>query len=176
MFIDGGSLNLSDTRYYIESNMNFEKVYAFEPSEKNYEICKQIKSKFLDDDERIEIVNKGLWSDEKVLCFTENAGSSCLSNKGEETVEVTSIDQYLEGKEKVSYIKMDIEGAEMEALKGAKNTIIHDKPDLAICIYHKDEDILEIPKYILELNPDYTLYIRHYSCYVWETVLYAVMR
>lgn len=175
MFIDGGSLNLMDTRYYIDRNQKFKKVYAFEPSERNYEICKKIKSEILADDERIEIVNKGLWSDERILSFTEDAGSSCLSDRGVETVEVTSIDRYMEGKEKVSYIKMDIEGSELEALKGAKNTIINDKPDLAICIYHKDEDILEIPRYILELNPDYTLYIRHYSCYTWETVLYAVM-
>ncbi len=175
VFIDGGSFNLIDTRYYIDRNKNFKKVYAFEPSMKNYENCKKIKSEVLADDERIEVVNKGLWSDERVLSFIENADSSCLSNEGTETVEVTSIDRYMEGKEKVSYIKMDIEGAEMEALKGARRTIVNDKPDLAICIYHKDEDILEIPKYILELNPDYTLYIRHYSCDRWETVLYAVM-
>ncbi len=175
VFIDGGSLDLWDTRHFIERNKDFEKIYAFEPSRKNYGECLKVKSKFLNNDERIEIVNKGLWSDARTLSFAENDGSSCLYDKGAEVVEVVSLDQYMQGREKVSFIKMDIEGAEMEALKGAKKTIIEDSPNLAICIYHKDEDILEIPNYILELNPNYTLYIRHYSCYVWETVLYAVI-
>ena len=69
---------------------------------------------------------------------------------------------------------MDIEGAELEALKGARNTILKDKPDLAICVYHKNEDIIEIPRYILELDPEYELYLRHYDLAEYETVLYAV--
>ena len=69
---------------------------------------------------------------------------------------------------------MDVEGAELEALKGARNLIERDKPKLAICLYHKDDDIWEIPYYIKKLVPEYKLYIRHYSNYQCETVLYAV--
>lgn len=69
---------------------------------------------------------------------------------------------------------MDIEGSEMEALKGAENTIGKYKPRLAICVYHKPEDIIEIPLKILELNPEYKLYLRHYSYIHTETVLYAI--
>ena len=76
--------------------------------------------------------------------------------------------------DKVSFIKMDIEGAELKALEGAKETISKYKPRLAICIYHKYEDIYEIGDYILTLNPNYKLYIRHYTTCMWETVLYAV--
>ena len=78
------------------------------------------------------------------------------------------------GEDKVSFIKMDIEGAELKALEGAKETILKWYPRLAICIYHKYEDIYEIGDYILSLNPNYKLYIRHYSTCMWETVLYAV--
>ena len=77
--------------------------------------------------------------------------------------------------EKVTLIKMDIEGAELQSLKGAKRIIQHDKPKLAICIYHKPEDMVEIPLYIKELVPEYKLYIRHHSSNVSDTVLYAVM-
>ena len=75
--------------------------------------------------------------------------------------------------EKVTFIKMDIEGAEYEALLGAKETIQKNKPKLAISIYHKPEDIISIPKLIKSMVPNYRLYIRHYSNADNETVLYA---
>ena len=78
-----------------------------------------------------------------------------------------------EGLERVDFIKMDIEGSELEALKGAKNTIKRHKPRLAICIYHKIEDFYTIPKYIKELVPEYKLYVKHHTDREWETVLYA---
>lgn len=70
---------------------------------------------------------------------------------------------------------MDIEGSELEALKGAVKTIQRDKPRLAICLYHKPEDIVEIPRLIKNLVPEYKLYIRHYIPYHFDTVLYAVI-
>ena len=76
--------------------------------------------------------------------------------------------------DEVTYIKLDIEGAELEALKGAKKIIQKYKPRLAVCIYHKKEDLIEIPQYLKELVPEYKFYVRHYSNTTWETVLYAV--
>ena len=69
---------------------------------------------------------------------------------------------------------MDVEGAELSTLKGAKETIKKYKPRLAVCVYHKLEDILEIPQYILSLDPSYRLYMRNYESFGLETVLYAV--
>lgn len=176
VFIDGGSLNLMDTCHFVDNYPKFKKIYAFEPDISSYAKCKKIKEELLDNSDRIELVNKGLWSREGKLSFEGGRkGASFVSEFGDEVVDVISIDSFIERKEEtVTLIKMDIEGAELEALKGAKETILRDKPDLAICIYHKDEDIIEIPKYILELNPDYELYIRHYYWTKWETVLYAV--
>ena len=68
---------------------------------------------------------------------------------------------------------MDVEGAELEALKGAKNIIIDHKPKLAICVYHKVRDIIEIPRYLKYLRPDYKLYLHQIEPGIKETVLFA---
>ena len=65
-----------------------------------------------------------------------------------------------------SFIKMDIEGAEMKALQGAKDTIKRNHPVLAISIYHSNEDMVRIIPYIHGLIPQYDLYIRHHTDYV----------
>lgn len=77
--------------------------------------------------------------------------------------------------EAVSFIKMDIEGAEMEALKGAAELIRRRRPDLAICTYHSISDLFEIPLYIHSLVPEYRLYLRHHTPVFCETVCYAVI-
>lgn len=172
VFIDGGCFDLSDTLEFIMLNPNFKRVYAFEPDKKNYAQClAKIPCK---QKNKIVIENKGLWHENKQLSFNSNSSSSMITENGGDRIDVVSLDEYLDYDEKITFIKMDIEGAELKALQGAKQLISRDKPDLAICIYHRDEDIVNIPRYILELNPHYKLYIRHYSCYVQETVLYAV--
>lgn len=70
---------------------------------------------------------------------------------------------------------MDVEGAELESLKGAKKIIQRDKPKMAICIYHKPEDVITLPVYIKELVPEYKFYLRSYSNADNEMVLYAVI-
>lgn len=116
----------------------------------------------------------GLWSEKSTLHFAERgSGSSCITEK--ETgvsIDTVSLDQCVS--DKVTFIKMDIEGAELEALKGNRKIIQRYRPKLAICIYHKKEDLIDIPMYIKELVPDYKLYVRHYSHGITETVLYAV--
>ncbi len=69
---------------------------------------------------------------------------------------------------------MDIEGAELNALKGCEKIIKRYQPKLAICIYHRNEDFIEIPKYILSIVPEYKLYMRHHNISGTETVLYAI--
>jgi hypothetical protein len=96
-----------------------------------------------------------------------------MDASGEIRIETDSVDHVCEG-EKVTFIKMDIEGAELEALKGARNTICRHRPKLAICVYHRQEDLVTIPQYILSLHEDYRLYLRHYGDFCTETVLYAV--
>jgi len=93
--------------------------------------------------------------------------------EGSIKIKTVKLDDILNG-EKATFIKMDIEGAELNALKGSKDTIMKYRPKLAICLYHKPEDIWEIPAYIIQLRNDYKFYIRHYNLWGSGSILYAI--
>lgn len=175
-FVDAGVLNLDTSLRFAKEcekrNIFDYKIYAFEPDEKSYDMCIKVKEQHPEID--IVLYNKGLWSSDTTVCFeTTGTGSGSIIDKEDaDRIEVVSLDSCV--KEKVTFIKMDIEGAELDALKGCQNTIKHYRPKLAICVYHKREDIIEIPKYIKSLVPDYPLYLRHYTNTFMETVLYAI--
>jgi hypothetical protein len=103
-----------------------------------------------------------------------NLSSGSISSNEEQTgnVSIYSLDSYLQGNP-VTLIKADIEGMELDMLKGARQIIIEQRPKLAICIYHTPWDYFEIPLYIKSLVPEYHLAIRHHYTGLNETVLYA---
>jgi FkbM family methyltransferase len=145
------------------------KIYAFECDKANVKKLWKNTAHL----ENIKIIEKGCWSEKGTLFFSnEGTTGSLISDKGQLEIEVDSIDNAVQ--DEVSFIKMDIEGAELEALKGAKNTISKYKPKLAISVYHKQEDLITIPQYILQLNDNYKLYLRHYGEISIETILYAI--
>ena len=93
-----------------------------------------------------------------------------------ETIDIISIDKFVSDNkiEHVDFIKMDIEGAELSALKGAsQETIKKFKLKLAICVYHKGKDILEIPEYLISIVPEYNFYLKHNTDGFADTVLYC---
>lgn len=171
IFIDGGCLNYATAKQFLRECSSAKMIYAFEPDSESAKRCKQEAANV--DPHEYMIIEKGLYSKNTSLHF-KNMGNGCsgIAEEGESVVEVCAIDQEIQVP--VTFIKMDIEGVELEALKGAAETIRRYHPKLAVCVYHKPEDIVEIPKYILELNPKYKLYLRHYSDNAGETVLYAV--
>lgn len=171
VFVDGGCLNYASAKQFLEECSSVKKIYAFEPDAESAERCRREASRVIQHE--YEIIEKGLYSENTELHF-KSMGNGCsgLAEAGECIVKVCAIDKQI--KEPVTFIKMDIEGAELEALKGAADMIRKYRPKLAICVYHKPEDIVDIPKYILELNPEYKLYMRHYSDNAGETVLYAI--
>lgn len=172
IFVDGGCFDCGTEREFIKwCSGNYKKIYAFEPDSQNYERCS--KRCRLENIKNVELHNKGLWSCETELSFQETGNSCARVGEGTIVIRTVSIDAVTEG-EPVSFIKLDIEGAELEALRGAEQTICKYHPRLAISIYHKLEDIIEIPAYILSLYEGYKLYIRHYMLNENETVLYAV--
>lgn len=174
VFVDGGSYNLFSS--YEFSNWcrgNYKKIIAFEPDCNNVCLCNSNISAY--GLHNVDVVNAGLSENDGYLHF-EHAGnsgaSSFISENGNEQVKVYALDSYLNG-EKCDFIKLDIEGSELLALKGAEKTIRKYKPRLAICVYHKNEDIFEIPEYIKGIVPEYKFKLRHYSTYYYDTILYA---
>lgn len=122
----------------------------------------------------IRCLNIGSWIEKGTKYFNAgHQGTSRVSESGDNVIYVDSLDNILD-KKPVTFIKMDIEGSELPSLKGSSKIISAKHPKLAICIYHSDSDMLEIPEYILKNYPFYSLFIRHYSHYLAETVLYAV--
>lgn len=172
IFVDGGCYDGENSCTFAEWAGNVQKtIFAFEPDENNFRKCKSVLEKM--DHVSYQLIPKGLWSSETVLdfCASSNEGSRFVAGGGT-CIPVTSLDAVINGK--VTFIKMDIEGAEYEALKGAERLIRKYKPKLAVSIYHKPEDIWELPGLVLSFCPEYTFYLRHYSLSSEETVLYAV--
>jgi hypothetical protein len=123
-----------------------------------------------------------LWnvSGEVIDCFSNGPGTSLDQSRhvnGHESLQVTtiSIDDLVKVKNlpRVDFIKMDIEGAELSALKGAEQTLRDFRPRLAISLYHNESDLIEIPEFINSLNLGYEFFLDHFSIHNEETVLFA---
>lgn len=173
-FVDGGAYDLM-TSVILSKKTLVKKVYAFEADAMNE---KKIRDTMRDNsDLPVELFMKGLWDHEDVLYFDsgDEMESKIASDdsKGNSSIEAVALDDVIDGK--VTFIKMDIEGAELNALIGAKETIRKYRPKLAICLYHKPEDMIDIPAYIHELVPEYRFYVRHYADFQYDTVLYAML-
>lgn len=170
IFVDAGFYDGYTSRRFVEwCKGRYKKIIAFEPNKINYERY------FMQDNDidKLCLYNAGVWDKEETLSFKLGGEASAIDELGEEMIEVRKIDDIV-GEEGCTFIKMDIEGSELKALEGAKETIKKFHPRLAISIYHKPEDIFEIPLYIKELYAGYSFYIRHYTFGRWDTVLYAV--
>jgi len=155
-------------------------VYAFEFIPKNLQIIEMNLSLNKSLKKRIKIIEKAVWSesDLDVYYVDDGPGSRVELEKFENYEGHSStlkIDDLVENEkiEKVDFIKMDIEGAEPEALKGAINTITRFKPKLAISIYHSMSDFSNIAVWLNSLNLEYKYFVRHFTIHQEETVLFA---
>jgi FkbM family methyltransferase len=173
VFVDGGAYT-GDTllTFMKKTREKYGKYYAFEPEPEN---AARLNAKvgrlgFSD----VSVIGKGLWNRAEVLRFAPSEGTtgSAISETGRTSIEVDAIDNVAPD---ATYIKLDVEGAELEAVKGAAGTIKRNRPKLAICLYHKPGDLFEIPLFIKSLAPEYRFYLRQHQPVSCELVLYAVI-
>jgi FkbM family methyltransferase len=177
VMVDGGAYR-GDTIELLNllSNKQFKYVYAFEPLKENYVALKRVIEK-AQVGEKVEMFQIGLDNQQGVALF-ENQGELAVAGAGqyvEINTDIASKYINLKMKHLPNFIKLDIEGKEKEVLRDLKDYISELSPDLAICIYHKVEDLWEIPLMIKKINPKYKIYIRHHSNYYTETVCYATV-
>ncbi|MGB8644434.1 MAG: FkbM family methyltransferase [Anaerolineae bacterium] len=180
--IDAGACWGDTTLYFAARAGETGVVHAFEfffgnlmILEENLTLNPELKS-------RIRVIPRAVWSvSESELSFVENGPGSTLdpntpnASSGATRARTLSLDDFVEQKklERVDFVKMDIEGAELDALKGSAQTIRRFKPKLAIAVYHKPDDLIVIPRYIQSLGVDYRYYLDHFSIHAEETVLFA---
>lgn len=178
-FVDGGGFDGDTVEAFVkESKGNFNHIFTFEPDRNNFpKLLNRIDSLKLESS-KINSYQKGLYSENKKIGFTERGiGSYVTENKDNlNYIEVVTLDSFLDqnAKDKISFIKLDIEGAEVEALKGMKDIIAKNKPKMAVCVYHTPEHFWEVPLYLKTLNPEYKIYFRQHALSRLETVCYAV--
>jgi FkbM family methyltransferase len=177
VFIDAGMTSGDITRAFIhQTNGAYRRIFGFEPDEKNYKEAEKNLSAY----SNVTIIQKALWSTELKCYFNARGdGGSHIVNEDyfgiDKTVMTTiSVDKFFGDKlEKPVFIKLSTEGAEKEIIFGAKETIGNTNPQLAVSAYQHPSDIYELTKIIYNINPYYNFSLRHYSEYVYDTIIYA---
>lgn len=170
VFVDAGAFDGDTISQFLDlTGGSYQSIYAFESDWQNYQ--KLQKRNY---GENVKLYNAGLYNATQKISFSSNkGGSSKIEDTGIDYIQVYRFDELELADKEVTFVKMDIEGSELKALEGMQHTIKKDKPKLAICIYHKFEDLWELPLYIKKLVPEYRLFIRNYTTYLDEIVLYA---
>lgn len=173
VYVDAGAFDGDSIRWFQDRVGNrYDRVIAFEPDPKTFA---RLKENFRGED-RVDLVNAGLHREKATLRFRDDASRGAIFvDDGDSSIEVVSLDDLL-GEDRATLIKMNIEGAEIDALYGAQKTIRQWAPKLAISVYHRPSDLWRIPLIVRELNDKYNLFLRQHDGGVIETVLYAVPR
>jgi len=171
VYVDGGSFDGDSIRMFMAKAGNrFDHIYAFEPDPVTYE---KLKANFAAEP-RVEPIHAGLHRTKGVLRFKDDASRGAIfADDGTIEMPVTTIDAVI-GEGPVTYIKMNIEGAEIDALYGGEDVIRRERPKLALSVYHRPSDLWRIPEIVRELDPGYRLYLRQHDGGIIETVLYAL--
>lgn len=167
-FVDVGSFDGGTSLEFIKRCPQYNFIHVIEPIPQNMSITEKALSKYLN----IAYHNVGLSDSQQTIRFIQAGHSSKQSAKGTVLVKTDTLDNLI--KTTYTFLKMDIEGSELAAIKGAKQSIIKNHPILAICVYHKCDDFWTIPNEILSYRKDYKLYMRHYNEGISETVMYFV--
>lgn len=186
--IDGGGC-WGDTALYFANEVGEQgRVYTFEFAPENLKILERNVQLNEGLSRRVEVVRRALWdSSGQTLPYNASGPGTSLAprrfaaadggceERGPQ-VSTAAIDDFVRERNlpRIDFIKMDIEGSELNALRGAEGTLKNFRPRLAISVYHKQRDLVEIPAYLRSLDLGYEFFLDHFTIYGEETVLFAV--
>lgn len=174
VYVDGGVF-LGDTilEFILYTDNQYAKIYGFEPDPLSYW---QSVNKYKHMKDKIVLFNSAVYDKNGQTSFDGlQRGGSSIKRHGEYCANTVKLDDVIPEDEKVTFIKLDVEGSEYEAILGAERIIKAYNPKIAVAVYHRDDDLLRLPFLIHQLVPEYQLYLRHHDINMRETVLYAKM-
>lgn len=170
--VDCGAYIGDTAQQFTEQEGQLEHYIGFEPNQDNFKrlvsFCRLNSEKF----KNITLFPCGVSGRTQALAFRSGTGSGHLDQFGDKMVYCAALDDVLQG-HPVDLIKMDIEGAEIEAVRAAQKLISCNKPDLEICVYHNTNHLWDIPLLLNSWDLNYQFYLRSYNACTMETVLYA---
>ncbi len=171
-YLDLGAYRGDTVAEFLQYTKDYNKIYAVEPDKKTF-----LKlQKNTEDLKNTELIN---------AVISDKCGTAMFSMKGSRgsflpdkekgvQTDILTVDSII-GDKGVTYIKADVEGAELRFIKGAEKTIKNFKPKMQIACYHRSEDLIKIPEAVLSIRSDYKVYMRHYpSVPAWDTVYYFI--
>lgn len=173
--VDCGAYNGDSVKFFVQKfGDRLGSLTAYEPDSNNFSMLQDTVEALPDwIQEKIWVKEAAVGERNGQICFTANSTvASAVDSGGEAEVACVALDN--ETDRIPTYIKMDLEGYEQEALRGAARLINEHAPILAITTYHRVEHLWKVPLLIHSLNPSYKLYLRRYAEDCWESVCYAV--
>lgn len=170
-YLDLGAYNGDTVDEFLSyTGGNYKSITAFEPNVKSFKKL----SEHCADMPNVNLWQLGSYNKNTVINFNTKSGRNCAIDENGIPTQVARVDTILCGK-RITYAKLDVEGAEKETFEGMENTLKLFKPKLNVAAYHRSEDIFALILQLKELNPEYKFYLRHHP-YIphWDTNLYCI--
>ena len=177
VYVDCGAYDGDTLRYMFDrpEGRSLASYYCYELDSTNYaRLAASLQNLPADLRQKVVLKNFGVGEKAEQIKYDPTGSDTFASASGLCTGNLVALDQDLHDVA-VGCIKMDIEGAEPYALRGASRLIQRHKPSLAICTYHSLEHLWELPLFIHDLVPEYTIRFRHHTRSMFETVCYATV-
>jgi FkbM family methyltransferase len=173
VFIDCGAYDGDTIRSFLaQTRGSFARIYGFEPDSANFAKLRESVS-LLPRRDWISLQCAAVGASSGSVTFSANGNQASHVGGGDVVVDCVCLDEALSGVEP-TYIKMDIEGAELDALTGARGIIERHAPVLAICSYHLQDHLWKVPRLIRSLSDQYSFFLRPHFLEGWDLVTYAI--
>jgi len=176
IFVDCGAAVGETVDHFLEmTGESFAHLYAFEPDAANFAQLNERFSRYRNRPffKNISLLNKATGSEDRLVSFEHGGGegSRVTESGGNAQMQMVRLDSELPNG--ATFLKLDVEGHELASLRGAERTIRECEPRIAVCAYHRDDDLLTIPAYLQSLNPGYRIGLRHCNQVRFDTICFA---